>query len=336
MVLNRAISKREPRRSWSVRDVFLIAAVVLGLCAAGRSFTRISHVSHCPAKLEASGVHFDERSSRGLPQENSERQRVYHSIEQNFRTNGLSLGAPITQGLSMSDIFQVKKGQVVPQLLALQVPVRAIVAPVTDPVASHRLSDVFMKYIASLVPSSGVWPQNSNLYHATVWHASTHQAPVPVNRVELDAEMQAVTRAMQDLCPLHLTLESVVITEGGVVMACWQVSRGTATTTLRASIQAVLPGAPSPDKQAVQNKAIWYTTLGRLLEEPRVGWLSRLWGSTTTSVLDAAARHMTEELCGLQMLLDRVWYVQEYERLALALNGRWDMEEVLLSEQECS
>lgn len=62
-----------------------------------------------------------------------------------------------------------------PQLLALEVPVRAVVAPVTDQVATHRLSDVFMKHVAPLVPTTGVWPQNSNLYHATVWHASTHQ-----------------------------------------------------------------------------------------------------------------------------------------------------------------
>lgn len=35
------------------------------------------------------------------------------------------------------------------------------------------------------------------------------------------------------------------------------------------------------------------------------------------------------------LLAFRVWFIQEFERLALALNGRWDMEEVLMSEQEC-
>lgn len=70
---------------------------------------------------------------------------------------------------------QVRDGEVVPQLVALQVPVRAVVAPVTDQVASHRLSDAFMHHVAPLVPATGFWAQNSNLYHTTVWHASTHQ-----------------------------------------------------------------------------------------------------------------------------------------------------------------
>lgn len=71
----------------------------------------------------------------------------------------------------------------------------------------------------------------------------------------------------------------------------------------RSVTQAVLPSAPS--KQAVQNKAIWYTTVGRLLVEPPISWLSRLRGSTVATTLDAASQQMTEELCGLQMQLDR-------------------------------
>ena len=63
------------------------------------------------------------------------------------------------------------------------------------------------------------------------------QTPVPVNREQLNEEVQAVKKAVQELCPLHLTLERVTINPAGVVMACWQLSRGTTTTQLRESIQ---------------------------------------------------------------------------------------------------
>lgn len=100
-------------------------------------------------------------------------------------------------------------------------------------------------------------------------------------------------------------------------------------------VQAALPSAPAPEKQSVQNKAIWYTTLGRLLVPPSVGWFLRISGATTTAKLAGVAQQMTEELCGLQVQIDRVWFIQEYERLAVALNGRWEMDEVLLAERDC-
>lgn len=71
------------------------------------------------------------------------------------------------------------------------------------------------------------------------------------------------------------------------------------------ALQAALPSAPTPDKQAVQDKAVWYTTIGRLLVDPSVGSFARLWGATATTVLDGVAQQMTEELCGLQTQVDR-------------------------------
>lgn len=71
------------------------------------------------------------------------------------------------------------------------------------------------------------------------------------------------------------------------------------------ALQAALPKAPSPDKQAVQNKAMWYTTIGRLLVDPFVGPFAQVWGGTATTVLDAVAQQMTDDLCGLQTQVDR-------------------------------
>lgn len=97
------------------------------------------------------------------------------------------------------------------------------------------------------------------------------------------------------------------------------------------SVQNALPKAPPPSQQTVKDLTLWYTTLGRLLEQPE-----RLpKGSGLPDALDAVAQDMTEDLCGLQTSIDRVWYIQEYEKLALALSGRWDMQEAHMSEVEC-
>ena len=96
-------------------------------------------------------------------------------------------------------------------------------------------------------------------------------------------------------------------------------------------LQDALPNAPPPSKQTVKNVALWYSTLGRLLEHPEK--LRR--GQGLPAALDDVAQDMTEDLCGLQTRIDRVWYIQEYEKLALALAGRWDMQEAHMSETEC-
>jgi hypothetical protein len=66
--------------------------------------------------------------------------------------------------------------QVTPILTVLDVPVRAIVAPFLDQHASRLLSEAVRRTVLPLEPAGGVWLQNSAMYHATVWHASHHQA----------------------------------------------------------------------------------------------------------------------------------------------------------------
>ncbi len=65
--------------------------------------------------------------------------------------------------------------QVTPILTLLDVPVRAIVAPFLDRHASRLLSEAVRRAVLPLEPAGGVWFQDSDMYHATVWHASHHQ-----------------------------------------------------------------------------------------------------------------------------------------------------------------
>ena len=70
-----------------------------------RQFGRRSRITHCPAKLEASGVHVVTHGTLEL--ENAERQHAYDEMHASLHDKGLQLGSTITQGLSMSDLFQV-------------------------------------------------------------------------------------------------------------------------------------------------------------------------------------------------------------------------------------
>lgn len=70
-----------------------------------RQFGRRSRITHCPAKLEASGVHVGKHGTLEL--ENAERQHAYDEIHASLHDKGLQLDSTVTQGLSMSDLFQV-------------------------------------------------------------------------------------------------------------------------------------------------------------------------------------------------------------------------------------
>jgi hypothetical protein len=98
-------------------------------------------------------------------------------------------------------------------------------------------------------------------------------------------------------------------------------------------MQDSLPRAPPPGQQTVSDTAIWHTTLGRLLAVPHPHWSAPGRGGTTA--VQRAAQEMSETLCGLQARVDRIWFVREYDILALALGGQWAKDDVLLSAKNC-
>jgi hypothetical protein len=91
----------------------------------------------------------------------------------------------------------------------------------------------------------------------------------------------------------------------------------------RDSVQVALPDAPAAEQQTVRSPAIWYTTLGRLLEEPHTSAATVLQGLTGQQALAVAAQRMSDELCGLETTVSTLWYVLEHDLMALALNGAW-------------
>jgi hypothetical protein len=100
-------------------------------------------------------------------------------------------------------------------------------------------------------------------------------------------------------------------------------------------VQAALPSAPPPEQQTVRNAHIWYTTLGRLLEPPHVTWSAAAHGAAGSQAVQAAARSMSAELCGLETVIDRLWYLLEHDLMALALNGMWSSQDAPLARKNC-
>ena len=64
---------------------------------------------------------------------------------------------------------------VVPILRPLPVPVRAVILPLLDTFAAHAIGSEIQRLRLPALPAlSHVWLQDPQLYHATLFHASSH------------------------------------------------------------------------------------------------------------------------------------------------------------------
>eukprot|EP00879_Flechtneria_rotunda_P021896 GHRR01023091.1.p1 GENE.GHRR01023091.1~~GHRR01023091.1.p1 ORF type:complete len:367 (+),score=82.02 GHRR01023091.1:3052-4152(+) len=265
------------------------------------------------------------------------RQHAYQHMAADMKQRGLQLGGEVTQGLKQQDLFQHvpaagKWGRphVKALLHPLKVPVRAVVLPLLDHEAAMMIHTSVRHALHSLLTEDSIWWQDELLMHATLYHASTHAAPVPMaGPSEVLQEVSAVTSAMQEACPITAVLDRVVVSASGAVVACWQVLPGSGEPAiLRDRLRAALPRAPPLDKQVIQELAILHTTVGRVLaptkrpmREMQDGQ-SQVWNlQALASALGEAVSNVSDELCGLVAAFDEAWYVEESDILALALGG---------------
>ena len=184
----------------------------------------------------------------------------------------------------------------------------------------RQLAEASTRHLSSLYPPSddGVWLQNADLFHSTLFHASTHQDPRTASPEEVEAEAQAVAEVARLACPLRVVLERVVATSSGAVVACWQIVGGTDPSQLREALAGALPR--SSPQQAVRDTEILHTTLARLVKLPPVDPAATARGrrrrgllrrppveEAAAAVLQEAVRKMTQDLCGLEATLDTLW-----------------------------
>ncbi|PNH05211.1 hypothetical protein TSOC_008567 [Tetrabaena socialis] len=198
------------------------------------------------------------------------------------RQKGLTLGGVVTQGLKQADLYQIVEDSrsnrmlITPILHALEVPVRAMILPLRDTVAAGKIRDAVRELLMPVLPEGSIWLQDSALYHATLYHASSHAVrgapgvkPIHASAEVVAEEERSIRSVCDRTCPVSAVLDRVVVTATGVVVACWQVlPEGGEPALLRAALGAALPNAPPREAQMVKEPAMLHTTIARLLQPP--------------------------------------------------------------------
>ncbi|KAM3246541.1 hypothetical protein T459_10492 [Capsicum annuum] len=247
-----------------------------------------------------------------------QRSRLYEKMEKDLEDHGAAFlkQGETTQSLSLSDLFNLKDGVVTPVLKVANPPVRANVlylnpeysAPIAEAVRS-----IFLPHF-----DKAIWFQNSSLYHFSLFHASHHIIAVPASESEIEAEANAVRAVSEFICPLKIALDRVVLTSTGVLVGCWQVESGTDPVTIRQKLRNALPHAPA---KQLYDSVMLHTSLARLLGHPN-SWPKEANKVSELQFLHELVNRLNNKIRGTKATVGELWYVEEYDVLALALNGR--------------
>ncbi|ONK60921.1 uncharacterized protein A4U43_C08F24100 [Asparagus officinalis] len=247
------------------------------------------------------------------------RAKLYDKMERDLDEKGALFlkGGETSQSLSLSDLFEIKDGSVVPKLRAAEPPVRANVLYMSTvfsvPIA-QAVKEIFLPYFDGVI-----WFQNSSLYHFSMFHASHHLTPVIATENEIEAEASAVKDVADHLCPLKIALDRVVLTSTGVLLGCWQVISGTDPLTIRAKLKNALPRAP---EQQLYDPVLLHTSFARLLGHPKVPAEVMNKPFDQLQFFHELVARVNQKLQGFEATVSEIWYVEEYDLLALALDGR--------------
>ncbi|GBG66674.1 hypothetical protein CBR_g66809 [Chara braunii] len=256
----------------------------------------------------------------------TDREKLYNEMGSNLERRGplfLTTGET-TQSLKISDLFVIiqSNGSVRPIPKPLMHPVRATLLYI-EPAVGITIWRVVKQVIAEYFPQGGVWYQDPQMFHVSLYHASNHIDTVPATTSEIDEETNAVARVARTSCPVVIALDRVIVTSTGAVIGCWQLLDGTEPAQLRKRLRSGLPR--SPQKQ-MNNQVLIHTSFARLLVAPTspnpvLQGQAEAQESHPTKLLLRMARELSKRLCRLRANLSELWYVEELDMLALALRG---------------
>lgn len=226
-----------------------------------------------------------------------QRTRLYDKMSRDLDERGPAFlrHGETSQSLSLSDLFVLQDGVVTPKPKPANPPVRANVLYLSTKYSlpiSNAAKNILLPYF-----DKAIWFQNSSLYHFSMFHASHHISPVPATEVEIEAEATAVKSVAESLCPLKIVLDRVVLTSTGVLLGCWQVTSGTDPATIRAKLRNALPNAP--EKQLDSSKT-----------------------TDEIQLFHELVARLNNQVRGFEAVVSELWYVEELDVLALALNAR--------------
>ncbi|CAM8981325.1 unnamed protein product [Rhodiola kirilowii] len=203
-----------------------------------------------------------------------------------------------SQSLALSDIFEIKDGEVKPILKPANPPVRANVLYLSPKFSVHisdAVKDIFSPHFTNMVLVSRTLAYT--ILACSMPHH--HITAVPATEQEIDIEAHAVQEVAAAACPLKIVIS------------------GTDPIEIRAALKAALPHAP--EKQLYDN-AILHTSFARILGHP-----TSLKGLGETSeqlqFFHELVTHLDNRLRGFEAVVSELWFVEEYDILALALDG---------------
>ena len=310
-------------------EASLAALLPLGAFASGRSESAVAFADETGATADGTPRREFARREFARRENTLARSRLYSRFARRVADEGVTafVGTTSTQGLSLTNLFSFdqRTGKASAILEPLSIPVRAIVVPLPgDSSAARKIRRETRDALRRFFPPAGgdfghgdsVWFQDSDLFHFSVFHASHHGAPVPASELEKNDELDAVRRVAAAACPMDVVVERVVVSPSGAVMALWNVEAGAEPSALREALREALPNAPG--KQIVADRAIWHSTVARLLRPPATA------GDGGAAAALAAQNLLTEKLCGTRARLTKAWFVHERDTLALALGGRFE------------
>jgi hypothetical protein len=331
-------------RRWLRRNSFWLL-VIVALCIMIVLLRRFSSRHHALVNSGLSDVGLCEERmleagwDKALPASQS-RSLVYSKM-QIGSSKRLSLGGIITQGLKQSDLFSFSVTQqnggssdkatviISPILKSLEIPVRAIVAPLLDVQTTRRIKEAVQAALlsSSLFPEGSLFLQDDQLYHTALYHASSHMNPVKATNTEVEEEATVVANMASRTCPIQAILDRIILTSSGVVVACWQVlPEGSEPSDIRQELSKVLPNSPGTAGQTVTEPAMLHVTIARLLQPPE-----ELGTVVDEEAAVKAVFNLSEMLCGLKAEFDTLWFIEEQDLLALALRGRFIKHEAKLT-----
>ncbi|KAL6840809.1 hypothetical protein ACP4OV_029335 [Aristida adscensionis] len=246
-------------------------------------------------------------------------------------------GGETSQSLTLWDLFDITDGAVVPKLKAADPPVRANVLyldPEFATVISKAVKEVFHPYFDQdghlnhvLAQNAWtinffanvIWFQNTSMYHFSMFHASHHLEPIVATEAEIEAEVVAVKRVAEAVCPLQIVLDQVVLTSTGVLLGLWQVKSGTDPAEIRSRLREALPHAP---QKQLYDPVLLHTSFARILGHPKLPQEQSKSSFDYVKFFHELVTKVNERIHGFQATISELWYVEEYDVLALALNGR--------------
>ncbi|XP_072991235.1 uncharacterized protein [Typha latifolia] len=281
------------------------------------------------------------------------RSRLYDEMSRDLNERGAVFlnGGETSQSLALSDIFELRDGVVTPILKAANPPVRANVLHLSSEFArpiSEAVGKIFLPYFDGgnvwghffhpfcffccivlklyirmateiFCCKPVIWFQNTSLYHFSMFHASHHLTPVRATDNEIEAEVNAVRGVSEAFCPLKIVLDRVVLTSTGVLLGCWQVISGTDPADIRATLRKALPNAP--EKQ-LYDPVLLHTSFARLLGHPKLSLEESKLPFDQLHFFHELVARVNDKIHGFEATISELWFVEEYDVLALALNGR--------------